>query len=63
MCDQLHVHRELLADYFGIRITEQGQLLSLPQLVQKYIPPLRRRPMFLLRLVTEVQFSMSCLYH
>ena len=48
---------EMLLDYFSLEINEEGQLLSLPLLLESYMPCLHGLPMFILRLVTEVSCS------
>lgn len=45
---------ELLDEYFAIRIDKDGRLLTLPVLLDKYLPDFTGLPMFLLRLATEV---------
>jgi len=48
---------ELLLDYFCIQIDENGNLCSIPLLLDKYIPALEGLPVFLLRLSTEVEWE------
>ena len=43
----------MLNEYFGIGI-QNGHLLTLPMLLDKYVPRLAGLPTFLLRLATEV---------
>jgi len=45
---------EMLLDYFSIEINDEGNLCSLPLLVDNYIPNFLGLPMFVLRLATEV---------
>lgn len=47
----------MLEEYFSIKISEHGDLLTLPQLIPKYIPPLEKLPLFILRLCSEVDWS------
>ena len=45
---------EMLADYFSLEIDMDGNLKSLPLLLDDYVPNLNGLPMFVLRLATEV---------
>ncbi|XP_059144624.1 DNA mismatch repair protein Mlh1-like isoform X2 [Physella acuta] len=47
---------EMLQDYFSIEI-ENGNLLTLPMLLENYVPPLDELPLYLLRLATEVDWE------
>jgi DNA mismatch repair protein MLH1 len=47
----------MLLEYFSISISPEGNLLALPQLIPKYIPPLENLPMFLLNLCVNVDWS------
>lgn len=44
----------MLLDYFSLEIDKEGCLLTLPLLLDGYIPNLNGLPMFVLRLATEV---------
>jgi DNA mismatch repair protein MLH1 len=44
----------MLADYFSLEIDTDGNLKSLPMLLEDYVPNLNGLPMFVLRLATEV---------
>ena len=44
----------MLEDYFSLKISDDGCIVSLPLLLESYSPNLDRLPMFLLRLVSEV---------
>ena len=46
--------RTMLLDYFSLEIDSEGNLLTLPVLLDGYIPNLNGLPMFVLRLATEV---------
>ena len=46
---------EMLADYFSLEIDADGNLKSLPMLLDDYVPNLNGLPMFVLRLATEVR--------
>ena len=45
---------DMLLDYFSMEIDQEGQLLSLPLLLEGYVPCLHELPMFVLRIATEV---------
>ena len=47
----------MLDDYFCLEIDEEGNLLSIPQLLDGYIPYFGGLPIFLLRLATEVDWE------
>ncbi|RUP45479.1 DNA mismatch repair protein Mlh1-like protein [Jimgerdemannia flammicorona] len=49
--------REMLLEYFSIRISDEGNLLSLPMILKGYVPNLDKLPMFLLRLGSEVDWD------
>ncbi|KAI9889528.1 MAG: DNA mismatch repair protein [Vezdaea aestivalis] len=55
--DQLLSRREMLAEYFSIRISSNGQLETLPLLLKGYDPPLSKLPRFLLNLGPKVDWS------
>lgn len=44
----------MLADYFSLEVDKEGNLKSLPLLLDDYVPNLSGLPMFVLRLATEV---------
>ena len=46
--------RELLEEYFAITITQDGNLKSLPSLIDNYIPNFIGLPLFLARLALKV---------
>ncbi|XP_066208045.1 DNA mismatch repair protein Mlh1 isoform X3 [Saccopteryx leptura] len=48
---------EMLADYFSLEISEEGNLVGLPLLIDNYVPPLEGLPIFILRLATEVNWD------
>ncbi|RUS90912.1 hypothetical protein EGW08_001309 [Elysia chlorotica] len=54
---------DMLQDYFSLEI-EDGNLLTLPMLMENYIPPLDELPMYILRLATEVNWETEkdCFY-
>ncbi|GFO28216.1 DNA mismatch repair protein mlh1 [Plakobranchus ocellatus] len=47
---------EMLQDYFSLEI-EDGNLITLPMLMENYIPPLDELPMYILKLATEVNWE------
>ncbi len=49
--------RNMLEEYFGITINEEGELLSLPEILPGYVPPLNRLPEFICKIVTEVNWK------
>ncbi len=63
--DTLMHWRELLAEYFGVCMSEQdGTLISLPQLVSGYIPDLSLTPQLLYVLAARVDWTAEepCLF-
>ncbi|PPR02265.1 hypothetical protein CVT24_011614 [Panaeolus cyanescens] len=54
--------REMLSEYFSLDITEDGDVTSLPLLLQGYLPNLDNLPNFLMRLGPQVDWSseMEC---
>lgn len=55
--DQLISRRNLMAEYFSLEITEQGELCSIPLLMKGYTPSLAKLPQFLLRLGPHVDWT------
>lgn len=53
----MYSRAEILLNGFGVKISESGNLESIPLLVKGYDPPLLRLPFFLLRLGTEVDWG------
>jgi DNA mismatch repair protein MLH1 len=49
--------REMLQEYFQISINEEGEIESLPMIIENYSPLMAHLPMFLIRLATEVDFE------
>ena len=49
--------RTMLLDYFSLEIDSEGNLLTLPLLLDGYVPNLNGLPMFVLRLATEVGYG------
>lgn len=54
----------ILKQYFNIQINcQNGNILSLPYVIQNYIPPLSCLPMFILRLATEINWDIHIDFH
>lgn len=49
--------REMLDEYFSMKITEEGELLTIPLLLKGYVPSLAKLPRFLLRLGPYVDWT------
>ncbi|KAJ5587318.1 uncharacterized protein N7459_003083 [Penicillium hispanicum] len=49
--------REMLDEYFSMKISEEGHLLTIPLLLKGYIPSLAKLPRFLLRLGPYVDWT------
>lgn len=47
----------MLDDYFSLEIDQNGNLHTIPQLLEGYIPFFGGLPIFLLRLATEVNWD------
>lgn len=47
----------MLWDYFSMQIDQQGNLLSLPLIIDNFIPPLHQLPHLLIRISTEVDWE------
>lgn len=45
----------MLAEYFEINITSDGEIESLPHLMKEYTPDLNKLPVFLMRLGPQVR--------
>ncbi|KAL5399354.1 hypothetical protein PMIN06_004875 [Paraphaeosphaeria minitans] len=54
---QLIDRRALLAEYFSLEITEEGELCSIPLLMKGYTPSMAKLPQFLLRLGPYVDWN------
>ncbi|XP_053730698.1 DNA mismatch repair protein Mlh1 [Synchiropus splendidus] len=55
--DFLKKKAEMLEDYFSMEIDQEGNLTSLPLLLDKFSPVMEGLPMFILRLATEVNWD------
>ena len=49
--------REMLDEYFSMKISEDGHLLTIPLLLKGYVPSLAKLPLFLLRLGPYVDWT------
>lgn len=47
----------MLDDYFSMEIDDGGNLVTIPQLVDDYVPYLNGLPTFIMRLATEVNWE------
>jgi DNA mismatch repair protein MLH1 len=54
---QLVDRRSLLAEYFSLEVSEEGELCSIPLLMKGYTPSLAKLPQFLLRLGPHVNWD------
>ncbi|KAK0661864.1 DNA mismatch repair protein Mlh1 [Lasiodiplodia hormozganensis] len=54
--EQLVSRRDMLAEYFSLEISEDGDLVSIPLLIKGYTPSLAKLPHFLLRLGPNVNW-------
>jgi len=57
VADQLITRREMLAEYFGLEITKDGDVAGLPLMVKGYLPSMAKLPGFLLRLGPHVVWT------
>lgn len=51
--------KAMMLDYFSLEIDSDGNLLTLPLLLDSYVPNLNGLPMFILRLATEVSYQQT----
>lgn len=55
--DLLLSRAEMLEDYFSMELDSDGNLVSIPLLLDNFSPPMEGLPMFVLRLATEVDWD------
>jgi DNA mismatch repair protein MLH1 len=55
--DQLICRRDMLAEYFSLDISSDGELLGIPLMLKGYMPSLAKLPNFLLRLGPHVDWT------
>jgi len=49
--------RDMLNDYFSLNIDQNGNILTIPMLLDGYVPFLENLPIFVLRLATEIDYE------
>jgi len=57
VASQLLAVREMLAEYFSLEISSEGEILALPLLMRGYTPSMAKLPRFLLRLGPHVDWE------
>jgi DNA mismatch repair protein MLH1 len=57
VAEQLVSRRDMLAEYFSMEISTEGELTSIPLLVKGYMPSMAKLPSFLLRLGPHVDWQ------
>ncbi|XP_063389365.1 DNA mismatch repair protein Mlh1 [Cydia fagiglandana] len=57
MCQLLTSKRTMLLEYFSLELSSDGQLLALPLLLDNHTPFMGALPIYLVRLVTEVNWD------
>lgn len=57
VAEQLIERREMLAEYFALDISSEGELCSIPLLMKGYTPSMAKLPRFLLRLGPKVDWA------
>ena len=57
ICELLVSHREMLAEYFSIIVTGNGELVGLPMMLSDYIPDMNFLPRFILGLGSHVEWE------
>ncbi|EME40708.1 hypothetical protein DOTSEDRAFT_90852 [Dothistroma septosporum NZE10] len=55
--EQLISRKDMLSEYFGVEVTDDGELLTIPLLVKGYMPSMAKLPNFLLRLGPHVDWG------
>lgn len=55
--EQLISRRDMLAEYFSLEISDQGELLAIPLMTKGYMPSLAKLPSFLLRLGPHIDWN------
>ena len=54
---QLVSRSDMLAEYFSLEISEEGELLTMPLMIKGYLPSMAKLPNFLLRLGPHVDWN------
>ena len=57
MVNFLQSKSSMLSDYFSLEIDSEGNMCTIPMLLDGYVPDLNRLPFFIMRLVTEVEWE------
>ncbi|KAH9832364.1 DNA mismatch repair protein Mlh1 C-terminus [Teratosphaeria destructans] len=57
VAEQIMSRKDMLAEYFSLEFSEQGELLSMPLLLKGYVPSVAKLPYFLLRLGPHVDWN------
>uniref|UniRef100_A0A1A9V9Q8 DNA mismatch repair protein S5 domain-containing protein n=1 Tax=Glossina austeni TaxID=7395 RepID=A0A1A9V9Q8_GLOAU len=55
--DILLVHSPIMREYFSLNISPEGDLLTLPLLLEQYCPSKAYLPLYMLRLATDVEWE------
>ena len=50
-------NREMLAEYFSLKMNDAGEILTIPQLLDEHAPPMSRLPLYIIRIATEVNYD------
>lgn len=59
MVNSLKSKAKMLSDYFSLEIDEDGNMCTIPMLLDGYVPNLNQLPFFIMRLVTEVDWDVE----
>ncbi|KAF2765367.1 DNA mismatch repair protein mutL [Teratosphaeria nubilosa] len=57
VAEQIMSRKDMLAEYFSLEFSEQGELLSIPLLLKGYVPSVAKLPNFLLRLGPHIDWD------
>ena len=57
LAELLQAKADMLGEYFGLKIDDAGRLLSLPQIVDRYVPDLAGLPKFLVALAHDTNWA------
>ncbi|CAO1384866.1 unnamed protein product [Diamesa hyperborea] len=50
-------NRDMLAEYFSLKINNAGEILTMPQLLDEHAPAMSRLPLYIIRIATEVNYD------
>ena len=59
MVTSLKSKAKMFSDYFSLEIDEDGNMCTIPMLLDGYVPNLNQLPFFIMRLVTEVDWEVE----